>query len=119
MHNSLRMYWSKRVIAMTSSPKAAWATACYLNDRFSLDGRDPSTYGNIAAMFAGSPSNGERAIYGRVATRGDGSTRSRDGGEAWLAKAALRLVPSIAVPPAVPVDPYLTDEPTIQSSCIR
>ena len=42
---------------MTISPEAAWAPACYLNDRLSLDGRDPSTYGNIIATFAGSPSN--------------------------------------------------------------
>ncbi|MES2336830.1 MAG: deoxyribodipyrimidine photo-lyase [Pseudomonadota bacterium] len=108
MHNNLRMYWSKRFIAMTPSPEAAWATACYLNDRFSLDGRDPSTYGNIAAMFAGSPADRERPIYGRVATRGDGSTRHREGGVAWLEAAASRQVPAVSVPATAPVDPYLT-----------
>jgi deoxyribodipyrimidine photo-lyase len=111
MHNNLRMYWAKRIIAMTPSPEAAWATACYLNDRLSLDGRDPSTYGNIAAMFAGTPSEHERPIYGRVATRGDGSTRGRSGGDQWLAAAAARAVPRISIPAAVPVDPYLTGEP--------
>ena len=63
MHNNLRMYWGKRIIAMTPSPEAAWATACYLNDRLSLDGRDPSTYGNIAAMFAGAPAERERKLH--------------------------------------------------------
>ncbi len=113
MHNNLRMYWGKRIIAMTPSPEAAWATACYLNDRLSLDGRDPSTYGNIAAMFAGAPSDRERPIYGRVSTRGDGSTRHREGGDAWLAAAASRAVPRVSVPAEVPVDPYLTGEPTV------
>lgn len=113
MHNNLRMYWCKRIIAFTPSPEAAWATACYLNDRLSLDGRDPSTYGNIAAMFAGSPSDRERAIYGRVATRGDSSTRNRAGGEAWLAAAALRPAPQLSIPAEVPVDPYLTGESTV------
>lgn len=113
MHNNLRMYWCKRIIAWTASPEAAWAIACYLNDRLSLDGRDPSTYGNIAAMFAGSPSDRERAIYGRVATRGDGSTRNRDGGQAWLAAAASRPVSSVSVRATVPVDPYLTGEATV------
>ena len=112
MHN-LRMYWGKYLIATTPSPEAAWATACYLNDRLSLDGRDPSTYGNIAAMFAGSPSDRERPVYGRVATRGDGSTRNRAGGDAWLATAASRPVPPISVPAEVPVDPYPTGEPPI------
>ncbi|WP_254605203.1 deoxyribodipyrimidine photo-lyase, partial [Sphingomonas bacterium] len=87
MHNNLRMYWGKRIIAMTPDPEAAWATACYLNDRLSLDGRDPATYGNIAAMFGGSPADRDRPVYGRVATRGDGSTRHRDGGAEWLAAA--------------------------------
>lgn len=111
MHNNLRMYWGKRIIAMTASPEAAWATACYLNDRLSLDGRDPSTYGNIAAMFAGSPSDRERSVYGFVQTRGDGSTRHRDGGDEWLAAAASRPVPHVSVPAQVPVDPYLTGDP--------
>jgi deoxyribodipyrimidine photolyase len=113
MHNNLRMYWGKYIIAMTTSPEAAWATACYLNDRLSLDGRDPSTYGNIAAMFSGSPSDHERPVYGRVATRGDGSTRRRDNGVAWLATAATRRVPQVSIPTQVPVDPYLTGEPTV------
>ena len=113
MHNNLRMYWCKRIIAMTPSPEAAWATACYLNDRLSLDGRDPSTYGNIAAMFAGSPADRERSVYGRVSTRGDGSTRRRGGGDAWLETAASRPVPQVSIPAEVPVDPYLTGEPTV------
>lgn len=113
MHNNLRMYWCKRIIAMTPSPEAAWATACYLNDRLSLDGRDPSTYGNIAAMFAGSPSDRERPVYGHVPTRGDGSTRQREGGADWLAAAASRSPPRISIPAEVPVDPYLTGEPTV------
>ncbi|MGU3391372.1 deoxyribodipyrimidine photo-lyase [Sphingomonas sp. M1A8_2b] len=112
MHNNLRMYWGKRIIAMTPSPQAAWATACYLNDRLSLDGRDPSTYGNIAAMFAGSPADRERPVYGRVATRGDGSTRHREGGAEWLASAVSKRSPRVSIPAEVPVDPYLTGEPT-------
>ena len=113
MHNNLRMYWGKYLIAMTPSPEAAWATACYLNDRLSLDGRDPSTYGNIAAMFAGSPSDREQPVYGRVATRGDGSTRRRKGGDAWLAAGASISVPEVSIPAEVPVDPYLTGDPPI------
>lgn len=107
MHNNLRMYWAKRIIAMTADPETAWATACYLNDRLSLDGRDPSTYGNIAAMFAGAPGDVARPVFGRVATRGDGSTRKRDGGAAWLARAAARPVPAVSVPADVPRDRYL------------
>jgi deoxyribodipyrimidine photo-lyase len=107
MHNNLRMYWAKRIIAMTPDPETAWATACYLNDRLSLDGRDPATYGNIAAVFGGAPADRDRPVYGRVVPRGDGSTRGRDGGEAWIARAATRPVPAVSVPDRVPTEPYL------------
>lgn len=109
MHNNLRMYWGKRIIAMTPDPEIAWATACYLNDRLSLDGRDPATYGNIAAMFGGTPADRDQPVYGRVTTRSDGSTRHRPGGSAWLAAAAARPAPVIATPATVPRHPYLTD----------
>ncbi|MFT2628628.1 hypothetical protein, partial [Escherichia coli] len=69
----------------TPSPEEGWATACYLNDRFSLDGRDPSTYGNIAWAFGDSaPGYGRRPIYGLVAYRTDASIRKQKGGPAWL-----------------------------------
>ena len=70
MHNNLRMYWAKRIIAMTPDPETAWVTACYLNDRLSLDGRDPSTYGNIAAMFGGA--GGMEKALGQMAPGGGG-----------------------------------------------
>ena len=106
MHNNLRMYWAKRIVAMTPDPKTAWATACYLNDRLSLDGRDPSTYGNIAAMFGGgAPAEREVPVYGRVPTRGDGSIRGRTNGPAWLAEAAARLVPAVSVPDDIAAKP--------------
>lgn len=111
MHNNLRMYWVKRIIAMTPDPKTGWATACYLNDRLSLDGRDPSTYGNIAWGWGdSSPAYREAPIYGLVQTRTDRSIRSRPGGPEWLADAAARPAPRLAVPDRPPEDPYLTDK---------
>ena len=110
MHNNLRMYWAKRLIAMTTSPEAGWATACYLNDRLSLDGRDPSTYGNLAWAFGdAAPGYGRRPIYGLVSTRTDGAIRKRVG-EQWLSQMASRPTLSLGVPNEPPVDPYLTGE---------
>ena len=109
MHNNLRMYWAKRLIAMTPSPEAGWATACYLNDRLSLDGRDPSTYGNLAWAFGdAAPGYGRRPIYGLVSTRTDASIRKRAGGPEWIARAAARPSLALAVPAEPPADPYLT-----------
>ena len=47
MPNNICMHWGKRLVGWRGTPQAAWRTACYLNDRFSLDGRDATTYGNI------------------------------------------------------------------------
>ena len=109
MHNNLRMYWAKRIIAMTPSPEAGWATACYLNDRLSLDGRDPATYGNLAWAFGDSqPGYRRNPIYGIVPTRTDASIRKQENGPAWIAAAAARPGPALDVPAQAPVDPYLT-----------
>ncbi|AXJ96982.1 MULTISPECIES: deoxyribodipyrimidine photo-lyase [unclassified Sphingomonas] len=111
MHNNVRMFWAKWLIQMTPSPEEGWATACYLNDRFSLDGRDPSTYGNIAWAFGDSaPGYGRRPIYGLVAYRTDASIRKQKGGPAWLAEQAARPAIKVHVPRTPPKDPYLSEK---------
>jgi deoxyribodipyrimidine photo-lyase len=110
MHNNLRMYWAKRIIAMTPDPRTGWAAACYLNDRLSLDGRDPSTYGNLAwAWGDAAPGYRDNPIYGLVQTRTDRSIRERPGGPEWLAKAAARPAPRLSVPDRPPMDPYVSE----------
>ena len=44
MHGFLRMYWAKKILEWTASPETALADAIYLNDKYSLDGRDPNGY---------------------------------------------------------------------------
>ena len=111
MHNNLRMYWAKRIIAMTPDPRTGWATACYLNDRLSLDGRDPSTYGNLAwAWGDAAPGYRDNPIYGLVQTRTDRSIRERTGGPDWIARAAARPGRRLQVPPTPVLDPYVTEK---------
>lgn len=47
MHNYMRMYWGKKILEWSPTPGAAVETAVYLNDRYELDGRDPSGYAGI------------------------------------------------------------------------
>lgn len=102
MHNNLRMYWGKRLIGWTPEPETAWATACYLNDRFSLDGRDPATYGNMAWCFT--PNRGrDRPVYGKVPAKSDAAMRRRPGVSEWLAEyAAKSIAPSLTIPDELP-----------------
>jgi deoxyribodipyrimidine photo-lyase len=51
IHGYYRMYWGKKIIEWSHSPEDALATMIYLNDRYALDGRDPSGYANILWCF--------------------------------------------------------------------
>lgn len=96
MHNNLRMYWVKQIIQWTPTPENAWQTACYLNDRLSLDGRDPSTYGGIQWGFGRSrKAYKETDIYGWVPRKTDAALRRRPGVSEWIAAQTRR--PSISV----------------------
>ena len=101
MHNNLRMYWSKKLIEWTPHPHDGWVTALYINDRLSIDGRDPSTYGNMQATFGRSkPAYREQEVYGWVAPKTDGALRKRPDVPQWLADWARSDVPRISVPNA-------------------
>ncbi len=51
IHNYMRMYWGKMILAWSAAPKEAFATALYLNDRYALDGRDPNGWAGVAWCF--------------------------------------------------------------------
>ena len=43
-HNYIRMYWAKKILEWSASPEEAWNIAIHLNNKYSLDGRDPASY---------------------------------------------------------------------------
>lgn len=51
MHNYMRMYWGKKLIEWTPDPETAFHWALYLNNRYELDGRDPSSFAGVAWCF--------------------------------------------------------------------
>ena len=93
MNNNLRMYWGRQVLKWRPDPADAFAATCYLNDRFSLDGRDASTYGGIRSGFGEVRPWKERPVYGTVAGKTSGALMKRDGVPDWLAEQADREVP--------------------------
>ena len=99
MPNNLRMYWGKRLVGWRETPPEAWRLACYLNERFSLDGRDATTYGNIGWCFGKlNRPLAEREIYGKVARASDAAMRKRPGVPEWLARQAARPAYRVFVP---------------------
>lgn len=62
------MYWAKKILEWTKSPEEALEIAIYLNDRYSLDGRDPNGYVGCMWSIGGIHDQGwgERAIFGKI-----------------------------------------------------
>jgi deoxyribodipyrimidine photo-lyase len=68
MHGYMRMYWAKKILEWTKSPEDAMRIAIYLNDKYELDGRDPSGYTGIAWSIGGVHDRAwfERPVYGKI-----------------------------------------------------
>ena len=68
MHGYMRMYWAKKILEWSPDPETAIKTAIFLNDRYSLDGRDPNGYTGIAWSIGGVHDRawGERPIFGKI-----------------------------------------------------
>lgn len=47
------MYWAKKILEWAESPEKAIEIAIYLNDKYNLDGRDPSGYVGVMWSICG------------------------------------------------------------------
>ncbi len=68
MHGYLRMYWAKKLLEWTKSPEEALEIGIYLNDKYELDGRDPSGYTGLAWSIGGVHDRAwfPRPIFGKI-----------------------------------------------------
>lgn len=67
MHNYMRMYWGKKVLEWSDSPKTAYETLLSLNNTYFLDGRDPNSYAGVGWIFGlHDRAWKERPVYGKV-----------------------------------------------------
>ncbi|NHK29823.1 MAG: deoxyribodipyrimidine photolyase [Asgard group archaeon] len=67
MHNYMRMYWVKKILEWTETPKQAYEIAICLNNKYELDGRDPNGYTGVAWCFGKHDRPWkERPIFGKV-----------------------------------------------------
>ena len=51
MHGYMKMYWGKNILEWSATPKDAFTTALYLNNKYQLDGRDPNSFAGVAWCF--------------------------------------------------------------------
>eukprot|EP01006_Ploeotia_vitrea_P048374 TRINITY_DN67228_c7_g3_i1.p1 TRINITY_DN67228_c7_g3~~TRINITY_DN67228_c7_g3_i1.p1 ORF type:complete len:552 (-),score=55.29 TRINITY_DN67228_c7_g3_i1:665-2281(-) len=68
MHGFMRMYWAKKILEWTKSPEEALRVAIWLNDKYEIDGRDPSGYVGCMWSIAGIHDQGwaERPVFGKI-----------------------------------------------------
>ncbi len=85
VHNQLRMYWGKQIVRWTNTPEYAHRTLLELNNRWFLDGRDPSSYANVGWCF-GLHDQGfqEREVSGKLRPFTTAALKRKDDLRAWL-----------------------------------
>ncbi len=79
MHNYLRMLWGKKILEWTPDPETALKVMIELNNRYALDGRNPSSYSGIFWCLgrydrAWGP---EREVFGKIRFMSSDSTRRK------------------------------------------
>lgn len=88
IHNYLRMLWGKKILEWSADPREALDTMVALNDRFAVDGRDPSTYTNVGWVLGlyDRPWAPERPIFGVVRYMSSDAAQKKLRMKGWLAR---------------------------------
>jgi len=78
MHGYMRMYWGKKILEWSRSPREAYDVAVYLNDKYELDGRDPNGYAGVAWCFGKHDRPwARRPIFGNIRFMNDAGLRRK------------------------------------------
>ncbi|MDD2549613.1 MAG: deoxyribodipyrimidine photo-lyase [Bacteroidales bacterium] len=87
MHGYLRMYWAKKILEWTLSPEQAMEFAIHLNDKYSLDGRDPNGYAGIAWSIGGVHDRAwaTRPVFGKIRYMNRNGCKRKFDVEAYIA----------------------------------
>lgn len=88
MSGYMRMYWAKKILEWTNSAEEAIKIAVYLNDRYSLDGRDPNGYLGIMWSIVGVNDRafGERNVIGKIRYMSYNACFQKFDAKAYMAK---------------------------------
>ena len=91
MHNSIRMYWAKKILEWTPDIATAMKYCIHLNDKYFLDGRDPNGYAGIAWALLGKFDRawGERPIFGKIRYMSGASTGKKFDSKRYIEQMGL------------------------------
>ena len=90
IHNYLRMLWGKKILEWSRTPKDALRALIHLNNKYSLDGRDPNSYSGIFWCLGryDRPWGPERPIFGKVRYMSSENTARKVGVKNYVKKYA-------------------------------
>jgi len=87
MHGYMRMYWGKKILEWSASPREAFRTALALNNKYELDGRDPNGFAGVAWCFGKHDRPwARRPVFGTVRTMTAGGLRRKFDIDAYVGK---------------------------------
>jgi deoxyribodipyrimidine photo-lyase len=87
MHNVMRMLWGKSVLLWTRKYSDAFKHLVYLNNKYALDGRDPSSYAGIQWCFGKfDRAFQERPVWGQIRPMSLFRARAKYDTESYLAR---------------------------------
>ncbi len=67
MHNYMRMYWGKKILAWSETPEEAFQTTLAINNKYFVDGRDPNSYAGVGWIYGlHDRAWPERPIFGKI-----------------------------------------------------
>lgn len=87
MHNYMRMYWGKKILEWTPTAREGFEIALHLNNKYSLDGRDPNSFAGVAWCFGKHDRPWQqRDIFGTVRYMNANGLRRKFDMDAYLRK---------------------------------
>ena len=85
LHNHMRMYWGKQILAWCNTPDYAHQTLLYFNNKYFLDGNDPNSYANVLWVFGlHDRAWKERKVFGKVRPMNHNGLQRKIDLKSWL-----------------------------------
>ncbi len=89
MHGYMRMYWGKKILEWSRSPREGFEIALRLNNKYELDGRDPNGFAGVAWCFGKHDRAwAERPVFGKVRYMNAAGLRRKFDADAYVEKIA-------------------------------
>lgn len=88
IHGYMRMYWAKKILEWSPSPRQALDTALALNDRYALDGRDPGGVVGVLWSVGGLHDRpwAARPVFGQIRSMNQRGCRRKFDVDAYIAR---------------------------------